>query len=239
MVAIADCDVAQYYDTLCPIRLVQWLARHGYDPVYIGAVIRLLTLPSTSLRTDGCVVPLKPRTLGVFTGSRLANALGGIPFLDTISENYAAIIPNAFATPVGGLLVSCWVDNLTSVGPSAHKAIATLETIEKHLNIHWGLRLKAGSTRYLSAHPQDAVDCQRWKRVRKLDLLGDILTDNCCSLSKSHQGCAGLHSSTNCPTKAIDPCKALTKQFRSISSSCQSFVRGGSDGPLVRAWRQR
>ena len=69
---------------------------------------------------------------------------------------------------------------MTSVGPSAHKAIATLETIEKHLNIHWGLRLKAGSTRYLSAHPPDTVDCQRWKRVRKLDLLGDILTDNCC-----------------------------------------------------------
>jgi hypothetical protein len=135
-VAIADCDVAQYYDTLCPIRLVQWLARHGYDPVYIGAVIRLLTLPSTSLRTDGCVVPLKPRTLEVFTGSRLANALGRILFLDTIRENYAAIIPNVFATPVGGLLVSCWVDNLTSVGPSAHKAIATPETIKKHLNIH-------------------------------------------------------------------------------------------------------
>ena len=178
-VAIADSDIAQFYDNLCPILLTRWLGKNGYEPEYIGAIIRLITLPTTSLRTGGCVVPLRPRTRGVFTGSRLANALGRIPVLDTIRSVFPIILPNAFITPSGGLLVSCWVDNLISVAPSASKAVATLQTIEHYLDIHWGLHLKAGSTRYLSAHPQDLVNNPKWHRVHTLDLLGDIITDNC------------------------------------------------------------
>ena len=71
------------------------------------------------------------------------------------------------------------VVNLISVAPSASKAVATLQTIEQYLDTHWGLHLKAGSTRYLSAHPQDFISNPKWQRVHALDLLGDVITDNC------------------------------------------------------------
>ena len=91
-------------------------------------------------------------------GSRLADALGRIPFLDLIEIVHTKISPNAFITLVGVLLVSCWVDNIISLAPSAYKVVATLETIEEFLNAHWRLQLKAASTCYLSAHPDDSID---------------------------------------------------------------------------------
>ena len=189
------------------------------------------------------MVPLKPRTLGVSTGSRLARGVGSDSFPRHHTRELRLHHSQRFVTPVGGLLESCWVDNLISSAPSARKAIATLQVIETHFSIHWGLRLKAGSTRYLSAHPQDAVDSHRWKRVRKMDLLDAVLTDNCCPAEPfkvasrmcwssffnkfSHEGYRSLKG-----PQQSKPC-------RLTSLSCHLFVRGGLDGLLARAWQKR
>ena len=185
--AIADMDVANYYDSICPIVLADWALRNSVPAPLIGSMIRLVTCPRSVLTIGALRIELRPRTLGVFTGSRLAGAIGRIPLLDAAHSCITTIQPLGF--PAGGqrLCFTSWVDNITAVSETAHGAIRILETLSTHLRQHWSLAIKPASRKYLSAHPNDSVGSETWKRERTIDLLGYVLTDNCCPLAPFKQ----------------------------------------------------
>ena len=84
-VASADMDIANFYDSVCPIILTRWAVAAGMPKTLVASCLRALVCPTISLTVGNVSFVVRPRIRGLFTGSRLANAIGRIPCLIHLS----------------------------------------------------------------------------------------------------------------------------------------------------------
>jgi hypothetical protein len=179
-VAAADMDIANFYDRVCPILFTRWAVAAGMPKTLVASCLRALVCPTISLTVGNVSFVVRPRTRGLFTGSRLANAIGRIPLLDSLKRCYADIRHLGFPVGEQYLLLSSWVDNITSVSTSAFGATKILDTLARVLSNVWRLDIKVGSRKYMSVLPADRIDDPSWTFCSTLHLLGHFLSSNCC-----------------------------------------------------------
>jgi hypothetical protein len=179
-VAAADMDIANFYDSVCPIIFVRWAMAASMPRELIASCLRALVCPTISLSVGNSSFVVPPRTRGLFTGSRLANAIGRVPFLDSLQRCYGDIRELGFPVADKFLLLAAWVDNITSVSTTAFRATKMLERLAAVLSAVWNLDIKPGSRSYMSVLPADRVEDGSWRFCSTMHLLGHFLSSNCC-----------------------------------------------------------
>ena len=98
-VASANMDIANFYDSVCPIIFTRWAVAVGMPKTLVASCLRALVCPTISLTVWNISFVVRPRTRGLFTGSRLVNSIGRIPLLDSLKRCYADMRHLGF--PVG------------------------------------------------------------------------------------------------------------------------------------------
>ena len=179
-IGIADADVQQFYDSVDMIIVFRWWLNRSLPPHVIATALRILVLPKVLLKCCGATVTPGRRTVGLFTGSRTAAAIGRIPILDVFLQKQAELRTNGFVTPSSTLFATSWVDNITTVSTSGVKAILNMTILEKYLDRKWRLTLKPDSKRYTSARPLDRVTSEEWQFCEVLPILGHNVSNNGC-----------------------------------------------------------
>jgi hypothetical protein len=179
-VALADYDIQNFYDTIDPILLARWWVSQRLPVALIASVLRTLLLPAVTLKATGVSVKLLQRTCGLYTGSRLAAALGQIPVRDVVSHAYADLLIYGFNTPSVVLMLTTWVDNITAIGPSSFAATSALDLLERELADRWRLTIKPSSRQYAAARPTDRVLDEKWSYKNLPILLGHLVSMNGC-----------------------------------------------------------
>jgi len=178
---VAQADILKFYDSINLDLVCEWLTDEGCDCALIAAIARLAVLPRVSMQVCSVVFEVSTRKIGIYTGSRLAGALGRIPVLDAMHKCHKSLQNNLFQVGSRTVPVLCWVDNLYVVGCSAQRAIDSIETIGRALKDSWGLHLKPGSKSYLlPKHSEECVtEPDGWAAVEHLAVLGHFVSNNC------------------------------------------------------------
>ena len=148
--AIAQVDVATYYDDLPVLRILKWLEARGVCLTLLTTVCRYqLFVPIlVCMGTHSCRIG--KRSSGGMTGSVLAVLLSRIPIDSTFAELQSSLDTCGFRVDSGvRLLASAWVDNLYFVSRYASGATLNAELVLRHLSDVWGLRVKPESKQVL------------------------------------------------------------------------------------------
>ena len=180
---VAQADVKQYFDNLCPIKMHQWITAHLQRPDLGALLLRLHTLPSLRLSVGSSSCEIRARTSGFFTGTRPAGVAARIPLLDVPlalqgSWPTRASIYNDVCCAVGS-----YVDNLVSLAPSHQAAVGILEDFGAELTSRWQLTYGDDSREFLPArgYPEDELErnpAPGWKCCDTMRCLGHWLSSD-------------------------------------------------------------
>lgn len=173
--AVAQSDIKGYYDTLCPLRVAQWLTARGLPEAVALAFLRLHTLPACYGELCGVPVELAGRTRGMWTGSRTAVAAGRVPIIDLVLQRCGAWTTHGFGIEGPCLTFAAYVDNLVAYSWSAGGARAILNDAEAHLAVRWGLSIKPTSREFLQPRGADPAPADGWATGPTMLLLGCLL----------------------------------------------------------------
>jgi len=182
-VAVAQGDIATYYDSINCLRIARWIADHGTsdDLFWASCFLRLQILPLIHLTAGhACTFVVSGRSVGTLTGSRSAVATGRIP-VETVACDLAH-----HWKPLGMVLNSecsitfaSWVDNYFTFSSDISTAIQIAESFESELQQRWGLSIKTSSRSVLSASSNESLhDDQKWPRASCADVLGHLIADD-------------------------------------------------------------
>ena len=179
--AIAQVDVATYYDDLPILRILKWLEARGVCLTLLTTICRCqLFVPIlVCLRTQTCRIDR--RSSGGMTRSVLAVLLSRIPIDSTFSELKSSLDTCGFRVDSGvRVLASAWVDNLYFVSRFASGATLNAELVLRHLSDEWGLRVKPESTQVLiiSGNADRDVVGTGWNLCDSFEVLGWTLQGN-------------------------------------------------------------
>ena len=179
--AVAQADVRQFYDHLCPIQLFHWIRRQQHYSNLAAALLRLHTLPLLELSVGSCSHRIDARTLGVFTGTRSAGVAARIPLLDVALALQDGWPRRASSYNNVCCAVGSYVDNLVSLAASPSDAMDVLEEFGYELNSRWQLSFGAESKEFIVARgfPANELD-QRpgWKHCDGMRCLGHWLSSD-------------------------------------------------------------
>jgi hypothetical protein len=178
--AVAQQDIASYYDSIRLLRVARWLVANGAPMSLAASALRHQMLPQVSLSVGGLTIPMNNRSRGSITGSRVAGALGRVLVESTLRDRHTAWRSSGFSTADRTLVVAGYVDNIYSAGRSLGHAINILDQFEQHLQTTWGLSIKPSSRACMTPRgsrqvPKDAV---KWQLCSEFHVLGHILQDN-------------------------------------------------------------
>ena len=178
--AIAQEDIEKFYDSISLLRVARWLVNNGAPHALAACVLRQQLLPQVVLNAGGVAVPIRNRSTGSLTGSRVAGAMGRVPVESTIRDRHFAWKRHGFKAGTHTLTVATYVDNIYSAGASLHDAIAILEDFEAHLQTHWGLRIKPSSRMCLVPRGNHELPRNdgKWPLHAEFTALGHTLQDN-------------------------------------------------------------
>ena len=119
-------------------------------------------LPTIEFASSCLVLPLKPRTKGSLTGTRVAGVIGSAIVRHAIAKacNDPALLP----FPANGIMLkfAVWVDNIYALSQSVQGAAANLRILERILRNDWRLSYKDDSKLVIGALAPSAagwVDC--------------------------------------------------------------------------------
>jgi len=174
--AIAQADIAKYYDSLPLFKLSTWLLLKGVPACLVAACLRHQAFTSLHVALSGASSSptIRNRHIGGLTGSRIAGSLGRIPVEEMVLILEPTWTDRAFLNQVS---IGTWVDNIFAFSNSVGGAISMLEDCERYLLTNWGLTLKANSLEFMPAWrygPVEEVE-ERWKQVSSFRALGHIL----------------------------------------------------------------
>ena len=178
--AIAQQDIAKYYDSIDCLLVVKWLESRGVPKSICAAALRQQLLPKVILNTGTVSVPVTNRCIGALTGSRVAGVLGRVPVESTISERRSYWQPWGYRTDHCVLTACTFVDNIFSAGRNLDGAINILEDFEMHLRSVWRLDIKSSSRSCCVPLGSDDApdDADKWPLRPSFTVLGHILQDN-------------------------------------------------------------
>jgi len=176
--AICQVDVKQYFDSLDPILVVQWLRRRPpaeINMATLACLLRWQLYPQIIIDAGICKIEVSGRTCGTLTGSRTAGALGRFPIELSLREVHQQI--QSWAYDLGGGLGwsgASHVDNVFFVSHSAGGAIQASEVFAHQLVSQWRLQIKPSSRVCLLVDGSPEIDClpdlqRRWPLWRFSD----------------------------------------------------------------------
>jgi hypothetical protein len=173
--AVADVDIANFYDEQALLLLLGWLLERC-PRILAAAVIKLQFYPTIELSCRGESVRISNRSRGTITGSRLANLLGRIPIQQALADCLPSIKHLGFPGGSTAVIAMTWIDNLFAAGSSSLDACTILETVADNLSRCWELRVKLGSQHYLAVDPSDVVNLPGWQKVEIFEGLGHFIS---------------------------------------------------------------
>ena len=176
--AAAVADIKSYYDSLSPLRIVQWLLDRGVPEVICMTFLRIHIVPRIRICFDRETFFLPARACGLLTGTRTANVAARIPVGDVCQKLAPTLRRLGYPTPNGTHAVSSWVDNLTSLARNATDACAILEAVRESLKRDWQLDFKPSSMELLSVAPLEVVCMNGYLVKEDLKLLGHFVSAN-------------------------------------------------------------
>ena len=110
--AIASAGTARFYDSIPLIRLCRALTSIGILPALVAVILLMHLVVSVEMAVLPSVASIAPRTVGVWTGSRVGNAAGRVP-VELASRKRASFLRacawKCDGTPIG---LMTWADNL-------------------------------------------------------------------------------------------------------------------------------
>lgn len=158
------------------------MASPGCPSGLVHSLVRHQLAPAMSLEAADATVRLESRATGIFTGSRVAAALGRVPV-----ENVWG--PSADLERVGGsscrgsgpVCIAAYLDNVFSAVASLHAAFQTQDDFASTLARTWGLMIKPSR-----AALDDAWrDCAVW-------VFGSLQADRCAlAVVSASSACVG------------------------------------------------
>ena len=175
--AVAQADIQQYYDSLVLLLVCRWLEERGVPGALLAAVLRHQMLPNILVEVGGSEVAIDGRSERCLTGSRIAGLMSRIPPVDVIQLKHEEWKSRGFQLPNGCLQVAVYIDNLYSVGKSAHDTTSVLEDFGRELRQRWRCLLKPSSKEVMVAKgnsnhtPADST----WKSLECMRALGHLI----------------------------------------------------------------
>ena len=179
--AIAQADIATYFDMLPVFRIVMWLCLRGVERSLLAAIIRhqLCTLLKICRGAESVVVGRRSR--GGLTGSNVALALSRIPVESAFLELLPACRLKGFLAGSTRLVFGSWVDNIYTAAHSVQDAVDLVADVFQHLRLHWNLDMK---DKCGFVFPCRGADLEDYSEVSGIQLTNDFevlgwhLTDN-------------------------------------------------------------
>ena len=110
--AMAQGDIARYFDSLSVLRILKWLCSRGVDLALLAAVARRQLLTGVYVCRGGERVFLKPRAEGGLTGSTTALSLARVPVESAFADLYPSCALRGFPVQGCRVVFGSWVDNI-------------------------------------------------------------------------------------------------------------------------------
>jgi len=179
---IAQADIRKFYDSIDLNLVCEWLLDNGCDCDLVGSIARLAVCPRVRLRVCDNMFEVGERHIGVYTGSRLAGALGRIPILDAFDKCKRDVTKALFVVGDHRVPVMCWIDNVYVVAASGQKAVDSIEQLGEQLRSTWRLDWKDGSKSLMlpkHSYESESVELPAgWLTVECLSVLGHQISNS-------------------------------------------------------------
>ena len=159
---IAQADVHKFYDEVDLLLMNHKLATYARIPEpLIAAAIRLHVDPYIILHLHDHSFPVGRRAKGLHTGCQTAAVLGRVPIEEVAYARAHIWLHHKFdISPFHGPCFANWCDNVFAFGDSQEDAVAFLEDLQLHLQLHWGLRISDNSKAILTPrHSLEVPEC--------------------------------------------------------------------------------
>ena len=127
--AVAQGDIATYFDKLPLIQIFLYLRRRSVDARLLCAILRLQLLIKFRLSRHGEHFEINMRSSGGITGSTLALTLARIPVESVFRDLYDECWPLGFEIDNRRLVFGSWVDNIYCASNNAESACLMLSRI--------------------------------------------------------------------------------------------------------------
>ena len=173
--ALADFDVAAFYDEHSLIRVFDWMRARSYPIDIAVATIRIHLFPAVRLKCGQHQVIVAKRSRGSLTGSRSANEIGRIPVQQSIEDSLPFVQKLGYPCDNSFLFAATFVDNIFVAAACASFAIKICETIASFLRSRWDHRIKPDSQHIMPIDPSDTPSADGWTYVSVLDCLGHFI----------------------------------------------------------------
>ena len=156
--AIAQGDVATYFDKLPLVRIFLFLRRRCVDVRLLCAILRHQLLIKFRLSRHDEHFRINMRSSGGITGSTLATTLARIPVESVFRDFYEDCWPLGFEFDNRRLVLGSWVDNICCASNNAESACLMLSRVFDAFRRHWGLEMKEGSGSCVVSRGHDRGD---------------------------------------------------------------------------------
>lgn len=156
--AMAQGDIARFFDSLSVLRILNWLRVRGVDVTLLAAIARHQLLTGVYVCRAGVRVFLKPRARGGLTGSTTAMILGRIPVESAFADLYPTCALRGFPVQGCRVVFGSWVDNVYCASQHPSDAYKNLLEVFEYLRKFWDLDLKDGSVSVLVSDGYDVTD---------------------------------------------------------------------------------
>ena len=180
--AIAQGDIATFFDRILPGRLVMYLISIGIPLCYAVAIVKIHLLPQLRLKVGASTVTILRRTCGLNTGTLTAALLSRCPVQHMACARSHVWEQWGFPTSDGSsVALSTWADNLVSFSESAVTACAIIDDAATFLEREWDLTISADSKEVLPArgHIFHAADISaQWSILTVMKCLGFTISND-------------------------------------------------------------
>jgi len=180
--AVAQGDIATFFDRILPGRLVKYLLSIGVPLSHAVAIVKIHVLPQIRLKVGASSITISRRTCGLNTGTLTAALLSRCPVQHMACARSHVWEQWGFPTSDGSsLALSTWADNLVSFSESAVSACAIIDDAAMFLEREWDLTISSDSKELLPArgHIFQATDISsQWTVLKTMKCLGFTISDN-------------------------------------------------------------
>ena len=179
--AVAQADIATFYDQISPMRVAALLQRLGCPAWLVGGVTAFQLAVSLQFAVGDTITALPQRCMGSLTGSRVAGGLGRAIVTHYLREVLRSSRLRPYDAGGEALSFACWVDNVYAAGSSSDAAVANLMLFQDVLLRDWCLQFKDDSKTFISAMPRQDRDrlLHGWKWSSPFVVLGHNIGEYC------------------------------------------------------------
>ena len=181
--AIAQADIARFYDNVDLLAVLSDLEAHGLDRATAKAVAGCQFLQQVSLRVLGTECHITDRCKATVTGSRVANACARWPVLQAM--HHLAPSVHSYGVECNGpcssnvVCLFTWIDNIYCIGRTQFRTVSCMQAFEEYMSTKWNLSIKPSSKLYMLPRGAWEEECfdESWSRVQHFPVLGHLVSD--------------------------------------------------------------